>query len=332
MVKERLGAKMSLGLVLTVLLLAISTTVFAQKMKISYGGTSASSGSYISTVTVCKAINDGVPEVNVTNVETGASVENARLLIRGDVDFCLMDVSIQDRLWNGLEEFKGRQNQTIRNLWLTTVIPHTVFVTKESGITSINQLTGKKFSPGFTGSATASLAVRLFEANGIKPVWYRSGLSAMVDAVKNRELVGYVKSGFPDTTVQDIASLIPIVLLPITDEAMAKGNAKYPGMFVKTIGPAKSYQGQDQDVPTYPVIMHDTGTTKLSEDLVYKMCKAFYNARDKIAKSYKYANVALDFPKSMLIGPIPIHAGTYKFCKEMGVPVPERLIPPEAKR
>ena len=324
--------RLSLGIALTLLILGLSSTGFAQKMKISYGGTSASSGSYISTVTVCKAINDGVPEVNVTNVETGASVENARLLSRGDVDFCLLDVSIQDRLWNGLEEFKGHQNQNIRNLWLTTVIPHTVFVTKESGITSINQLTGKKFAPGFTGSATAALAMRLFEANGIKPAWYRSGLSAMVDAVKNRELLGYVKSGFPDTTVQDIASLIPVVLLPITDEALAKGNAKYPGMYVRAIGPAKSYSGQDQDVPTYPVIMHDTGTTKLSEDLVYKMCKAIYNARDKIAKSYKYANVILDFPKSSLIGPIPIHAGLYKFCKEMGIQVPERLIPPEAKR
>jgi TRAP-type uncharacterized transport system substrate-binding protein len=145
MAKERLWSKLSLGLGLIFLVLVLSTTVFAQKtVKMSYGGTSASSGSYVLTVTICKAINDQVPEVNVTNVETGASVENARLLERGDVDYCLLDVSIQDRVWNGLEEFKGHQNQKIRNLWLQSFIPHTVFVTKESGITSINQLTGKK--------------------------------------------------------------------------------------------------------------------------------------------------------------------------------------------
>ena len=174
--------------------------------------------------------------------------------------------------------------------------------------------------------------MRLFEANDIKPVWFRGGLSAIVDGVKNRQILGYAKSGGPDPSVQDIASLIPITLLPIPDEVLAKGNGKYPGFYPPSFIPPKSYPGQDTVVQTYPVITSDVATTKLSEDIGYKMCKAVYNAREKLAKSIKYADIINNFPKSALIGSIPIHAGLYRLCKELNIKVPDDQIPPEAKR
>jgi len=324
----RFGALLVLGLAVAI----PSTEGFSQVVKLNYGGTSASSGQYVYCVAMTKAINDQVPEVRVTNMETSASVENARLLHRGDIDFGNITIDIAYRMANGVEDFKGMKNQTLRQLWCWSILPHTVFVTKESGITSIYQLTGKKFAAGFTGSDTEFITFKLFEANEIKPAWFRGGLAALVDAVKNRQLLGYVKSGGPDPSVQDIASLIPITLLPIPDEALAKGNALFPGRFTRANVKARSYPGQEGEIPSYPVIPCDIATTRLSEDLGYKMCKAIYQAREKLAKSIKYAEVFLDFPQSALIGSIPVHAGLYKLCKEMGVKVPEHLIPPEAKR
>ena len=87
-------------------LLAMGTSGHSQVVKLNYGGTSASSGQYVYCVAMTKAINDQVPEVRVTNIETGASVENARLLQRGDIDLGMMTIDVQFRAWNGLEEFK----------------------------------------------------------------------------------------------------------------------------------------------------------------------------------------------------------------------------------
>ena len=242
------GSRFLAGGLFGLSLLAVGTSGYSQVAKLNYGGTSASSGQYVYCVAMTKAINDQVPEVRVTNMETGASVENARLLQRGDIDLGMMTVDVQFRAWNGLEEFKGVKHQNLRKLWRWASLPHTVFVTKESGVTSLHQLTGKKFAPGFTGTATEGLTMRLFEANDIKPAWFRGGLSAIVDGVKNRQILGYAKSGGPDPSVQDIASLIPITVLSVPDEMLAKGNAKYPGFYPASYITAKSYPGQEQAV------------------------------------------------------------------------------------
>lgn len=321
------------GIIMIFIILTTSTSGFAKDIvKLTYGGCPSSSGVFVYTVAMTRAINDQVPEVNVTNMETTASVENARLIHRGDIDFGMISVDVQFRFWNGIDEFKGMENRTIRKLWLYATVPHTVFVTKESGITSIYQLNDKKFSAGTPGTGTEALTHRLFEANGIKPIWFRAGLSVQIEAVKNRQIVGFVKSGAPDSSIQDVASLIPIVLLPIPDEALIKANEKYPGLFPPTHVPAKSYPGQNKEVQSFPIVMHDLATLKLSEDLGYKMCRAVYNAREKIIKSYTQANEIMRFPENAFVGPIPIHAGMYKFCMEMGVKVPDSQIPPEVKR
>jgi len=311
------------------------STLAASKMELSYGGTSSSSGTYAWCVAHAKAINDKTTKAHVTVMETGASIENMRLLKRRDVDYGLASIDVAVRAYTGVDEFKGAANPDARLLWLYITAPHTVFVTAESGVTSIYELDGKNFGSGLTGSATEALTTRLFKANNIKPKWFRGATAASRDATKNKQIIGYSKSGAPDSSVLDVAASTPIKVLPIPDEALKKAQEAYPGLFARAYVPANAYRGQTEAVPTFPVIMYDVASTNLPQDVAYEMCKAVYGSVDELVAAYRGAA----FPNSLTSGPkvavefaeIPLHAGMVQYCREAGIDVPRKLIPPEYK-
>ena len=180
-----------------------------------------------------------------------------------------------------------------------------------------------------------AMTLALFDACGIKPDWFYGGTAASRDAMKNRQIIGYVKTGRRDPSVMDVASVIPIRLLPVSDADFAKANAKYPDMFVRNYVPANAYgKGVPAtDIPSFSMCALDLCTKELSADLVYKMSKAMYEGREKLGKIFKPAAKAMkDFPASIIkVSTIPLHSGVIRLCKELGVKVPAKLIPPEYK-
>ena len=330
--------KFFISLVAVSLLLALVLVPGCAKPKlteIAYGGTSSASGGYAWCVALAETINKNVPEAHVTVIETGASIENLHLLHRGDINMGMATLDSAARAYHDMGEFKGEGNPDLRALWPWCNFPHNVFVTEESGVKSIYELEGKKFGCGMTGSATEAMSVALFDACGIHPDWFRGGTAANRDATKNRQIIGYVKSVCPDPSVMDVASVIPIRLLPISDADFAKAQAKYPGMFSRGYVPANCYRKgvPPTDIPSFTVIGMTVTTNKLSQDLVYKMAKAVYENREALGKSYKpCAKPLAGYPKDFVEDvTIYLHAGVVQLCKELGVEVPAKVIPPEYK-
>ena len=61
--------------------------------------------------------------------------------------------------------------------------------------------------------------------------------------------------------------------------------------------------------------------------MIYKITKAFFSNIEEIHKNNPaYRTLGLEDPFSVLN--VPLHPGAYKYFKEMGVKVPERLMPP----
>ena len=74
-----------------------ATSTHAQKAVITFGSTNATSSNYALAVAMSKAIKKELPNANVTMIETGASVDNIRRLVKGEIDFGLVmaDTCIQ---------------------------------------------------------------------------------------------------------------------------------------------------------------------------------------------------------------------------------------------
>ena len=68
----------------------------------------------------------------------------------------------------------------------------------------------------------------------------------------------------------------------------------------------------------------------VSEDAVYKLTKSYWENIDEIHANAPFMS-AMSLETAFQSLNIPLHVGAYKYYKEMGVTVPDELLPPELK-
>jgi TRAP transporter TAXI family solute receptor len=105
------------------------------------------------------------------------------------------------------------------------------------------------------------------------------------------------------------------VIVPIPAEVVAKvGDPAYQAGIV----PAKTYEGQNTDVPTAFVQNFLVTHEGVPADTVYKMTRGIYEHLDQLtaahaaAKSIKRENALKGLP-------LPLHPGAEKYFREVGM-------------
>jgi len=188
-------------------------------------------------------------------------------------------------------------------------------------------------------STSEANAMATITALGITPDWFVGSLGEAVAAVKDNRSVGYCKSGpgiYPDATALDVMTLIPMRTLSFTDEHLKILKDKVPYLGYGTVPADMAYQG----APAYNVFNWgiSISTSKdMPEEIVYKMTKAVceHPEPQKEARSEFPADdpAGAIITQNMWYSPPPLlHAGTVRYLMEIGLEVPEALIPPEFKK
>ena len=117
------------------------------------------------------------------------------------------------------------------------------------------------------------------------------------------------------------------------DPATLKKWSKHPARVIGTI-PAGSYKAQvnnDKDlVAAGTTFFISMNKDNVSADLAYGMTKVTWKHLDEIYKSAKTLS-AIDPNKPFTGVNVPLHVGAIKYYREVGIKIPKRLIPPEAK-
>ena len=67
----------------------------------------------------------------------------------------------------------------------------------------------------------------------------------------------------------------------------------------------------------------------LPEDLVYEMTKTTFEVLPQLANAVK--DMANTKPSDILYSSVPLHKGAIKYYREVGLAIPDKLIPAEAK-
>jgi TRAP transporter TAXI family solute receptor len=329
----KLSQKASLSILVLVLVVGMFITggsvLAASKKQLAMGSTQSSSSHYAYFVAVAKIINTHVPEVNISVVETGASVDNINRIKKGDLDLGMTTIHLQYQAFHGMGTWNGKPIKDQYVLWVYQAAPQNFVVREDSGVKTVYDLAGKAFNPGMRGSATEKTVESILEALDIVPNFYRGGTDDTVAAIKDNRIVGYVKSGAGvkslDASTLDIATFTPIRLIGFTDEDISKVQKKYP-----YLSPVSIPQGIYKDSPAYKTFAMLIGVVAkkdLPEDLVYKMVKASYeNFNDQVAAypSIKGTDLA---ELTLSTCTVPLHPGAIKYYKELGLKVPDNLIP-----
>ena len=122
-------------------------------------------------------------------------------------------------------------------------------------------------------------------------------------------------------------------MLDVANAGLLKKWTKHPARITGTI-PAGAYGAQVNKgksiVAAGTTFFIAVNKNNISADLAYKMTKMTWDHLDEIYKSAKTLS-AID-KKTPFVGVnVPLHIGAVKYYREVGMKIPARLLPPEAK-
>ncbi|MBT2689834.1 TAXI family TRAP transporter solute-binding subunit [Bacillus sp. ISL-47] len=299
---------------------------------ISLFATDSSSSYYGYNVGIANAISTLNPEIQVSVVETGGSSDNMQRLSKGEGKMALGTSPSDYQTYFGEGDFKDIKNENIRALWYFVPSPFNFIVSDSANVNSFEDLNGKDFSFGGSGTSTEKVTTAVFETIGIQPKSYAGSMSDAQAAFADRRIVGLTKTGTPpDSYVQKTAAEQKIKLLGLTEDQIKSITEKLPYIGTNTI-PAGSYEGVDEDISTVQFTMSILLDSSVSQETGYKMWKAMWSEEGKKIWLNSFSAAAdVDIPELTLGSAIPLHAGAVQFLKENGYEVPDEIIPPEYK-
>lgn len=248
----RLGRCLTVAALLAV---ALASPASAQKSTLTFGSTNATSSNYALAVAMSKAIKKELPNTNVSMIETGASVDNVRRMIKGEIDFGLVmaDTSIQALAGTG--PFQGKAVEDLAVLYVHDIVTLQLVVRGDSGVATLKDLQGKKFSAGIRGSGAELLTRQMFQLLGIEPQWSPGSIQDAIEGTQNRQLAGYSKYGVGtglDATLRELMVSTQMRYLSFNDAQRATIQAKIKGVDFAEI-PANTIPGQA--AVTTPIVL-----------------------------------------------------------------------------
>lgn len=185
----------------------------------------------------------------------------------------------------------------------------------DSGITSYEDLKGKKVSVGAPGSGTYANAEQLLEIHGLTMDDIQAqnlDFGESTEGIQGGQIdAAFITAGYPTAAVEALNATEDVVLIPVAEDKAKALIEKYPYYTNDTV-PAGTY-GLEADVPAVSVLAMLAVKESLPEDVAYGITKAVYGNASQIqhAKAeYIKTDTALDG-----IG-IDVHPGAQKYFDE----------------
>jgi TRAP transporter TAXI family solute receptor len=270
-------------------------------------------------------ISKYIPYTEATAEVTTASVDNCLLVGTGKADLALI---MADTGWDAYQgKAKFREKIPLRTVAVLYPNNMHIVTVEGKGIEKVPDLKGKRVSTGAPGSGTEIMALRVIEAYGLDPTKDMTrdklGVSESAGALKDRKIDAFFwVGGLPTAAVTDLGATpgIKIKLIAHAD-AVPKMRETYGPIYVKGIIPAKTYPGQDVDVPISVVwnllVCHE----KMKGDLVYDIVKTLFDHKPELIAVHKEARHILLEPQESGGSPIPFHPGAIRYFTEKGLKI-----------
>lgn len=324
------------SLIVLVLILSVSLLAGCGSNQSSDGTGTGGKDNYISVATggtagtyyplggaMAKIFNDNIEGVRANAQATGASAENIGLVSNGETEVAFVQNDITYYAYTGTETFEGKDKmENIRGMAMLYPELVQIIATKNSGISSVDDLRGKKVAIGAPGSGVEANARQVLAAHDMTyddlgKADYLSFAEA-ADQLKNRQIdAAFITAGIPTAAITETAQTSDIVVVPISSAKIAELAEEYP-FYTEVVVPAGTYKGQDKDVITAAVMAMLVVPEELDEDLVYNLTKTLFEQRQVIIDTHEKGNdIKLETALDGM--PIEVHPGAQKYYDEQGV-------------
>ena len=309
---------MAIALVIGMALPAVSQ----DKMNISFGGSSPGGMMYYLVGAAGNIITRDLPAYNITQVTTGGSTENAKRLLKGELD---MGIVYGPHVYMSLHNqgpFKDFPKGTMLRGVAKAYEGASYCVTLPgSGIKTMDDLVGKTVALGPPGSGTVFNSSNVLRALGLLEK-VKPRMMSFADAgraVENRQIDAFFQSSAPAGAVVKLAETKGAFVIPFTDQEMAKIVKDYPFYYTGIMK-----EGVYKDVPATQMpylTVYWVAHERVPEQALYDITKLVMqpDIKKQLGDAHKgWKQLAPDTKRFMELG-APIHPGSEKYYKEAGV-------------
>lgn len=284
-------------------------------------GTASTSGTYY---VVGAAIGNTVAKKNdsleIMVISTAGGMENVSLVVGGDIEIGMANTDALFDAYYGENTYADLGSQPVRGVMALYPSVSHVLVRRDSGITSWEDLRGKKVCLGAMGSSHPIASRALLAQYGINyetdiEAYYLTG-NEMMDMLADGDLDCVMTvGGTPASSVVNAIATTPLDLLD-PDPSVVDGVCTELPYFVPCTIPSGTYPGIDYDVNAVGLTTCFFVREDMSEEVVYQFVKtAMENLADYVDTNESCQYIT---PETVADMPIPLHPGAERYYHEMG--------------
>ncbi|MDX8352943.1 TAXI family TRAP transporter solute-binding subunit [Cognatiyoonia sp. IB215182] len=290
-------------------------------------GTGGVTGVYYPTGgAICRLVNQGRRDHGIRcSVEsTGGSVYNINTIREGELEFGVAQSDWQFHAFNGTSRFEENGAfEDLRAVFSVHPEPFTVVARADAGITTIEDLKGKRVNIGNPGSGQRGTMEVLMGALG----WTMDDFALATElkaaeqsaALCDNQIDAMVYTvGHPSGSISEATTACDSVLVEVSGPAVDQLIADNSFYRSATI-PGGMYRGNDSDVTTFGVGATFVSSASVSDDVVYTLVKSVFDNIDDFKGLHPaFANLE---PAEMASAGLsaPIHDGAARYYKEAGL-------------
>jgi TRAP transporter TAXI family solute receptor len=202
-----------------------------------------------------------------------------------------------------------------------------IVVRADGPIHSLHDLRGKRVALGEPESGTLADARLVLEAAGLSECEVKAEYLRLSEAadglVQGRIDAFFMTSGYPVPAITDVASTVPMRLVPIPRDAAERLAQKFPFFGVDVI-PAGSYPGVEDDTATLRTTALWVVRAEIGDDLVYAITKSLWSeATRRLLDTTTPVGRRIRLATALDGVVIPLHPGAARFYRESGMKLPD---------
>ncbi len=324
--KKTLMVRMAAGAGAIVAAAAILAAPAIAQQKFITIGTGGVTGVYYPTGgSICRLVNKNrkVHGVRCSVESTGGSVYNINTIRAGELDMGVAQSDWQYHAYNGTNKFKSQGPfKELRAVFSVHAEPVTVIARKDSGVTNVAHMVGKRVNIGNPGSGTEATWNVMWS-----PMGYKNSDLKLAAQMKSAETPGalcdnkidalFFLVGHPNGLSKEATTTCDSLIVEVSGPAIDK-LVKENSFYRYATIPGGMYRGSPNDVKTFGVGATFVSSTRTPAETVYAVVKAVFDNFDTFKKLHPAFR---NLKESEMIRDslsAPLHDGALRYYKERG--------------
>jgi TRAP transporter TAXI family solute receptor len=266
-------------------------------------------------------------KIDVNPLPTQGSEHNVKLVESGDAQLGLLTMGTGLQGWNGTGDWtKGQRYRKMRALFPMYDNVFIFVALRRSGITTVAQFNDRNVATGPRAGAQGSYVPAILAAIGVSAkIANGSWDSVTADLLGGRYDALVVLAGAPFPAVRKVEAKEPLVFVSLTPEQIEAIRKAMPEVTISEIG-SGVYTSLAKTYTTVGLYTFAIGRDDLPDELVYQLVKAVFENQPRLVKATSAASETV--PQNAVKNTfLPFHPGAVRYYREIGIKIPDALVP-----